>query len=404
MNREKEEGPRSGFFSWLIRHSFLMGRFFRRPGARELFSCFAACTIIGIFLGLVFGGLALVRLQRGSFAGSSVPLLAPIGKAIAQLTVFSTAFFLFCGLPGVLLVPRTLEMAPSIGRWVRGLLYFAGGTLAMTAGLLLLPVITGVHLFTRQIMIFIIAVDGIVTTMIGAIIFSYKRMELDIRRQMEALAEKERETAGMERLLDASRLSALQAQINPHFFFNTLNSIAALIPRDPKRAGEVVERLADLFRYTMKSSEETQVLLSEEMAFVRAYLEIEKLRYGRRLRVEERLDEAGLSCRVPGLLLQPVVENALRHGIAARPDGGALRIEARLENRENGRLRLVVADNGPGFGGSEPFRPGHALENIRKRLRLLYGEAATLTAGRSASGDETEMVFQLPVQGRRSDE
>jgi hypothetical protein len=126
MNKEKDEGPTAGFFSWLIRHSFLMGRFFKHPRASELLSCFAACTIIGVLLGLVFGGLALIRLPRESFAGSWVLLLTPVGKAVAQLVVFSTAFFLFCGLPGVWLIPRSLEMAPSVGRSVRGLLYSSG--------------------------------------------------------------------------------------------------------------------------------------------------------------------------------------------------------------------------------------------------------------------------------------
>jgi len=154
-------------------------------------------------------------------------------------------------------------------------------------------------------MLFIIALDGIITTVAGAVIFSYKTLEFQIRQRMEEIAEKERETNEMRRLAETAKLSALQAQINPHFFFNTLNSVTALFPRDPDRAADTVEKLADLFRYTLKSSEETMVPLAEEIEFVRAYLDIEKLRFGKRLEVEEKIAPDSMDLKVPGLLLQP---------------------------------------------------------------------------------------------------
>lgn len=394
MNRKKNIPP---FLSWIIHHSFLMGRFFQKPSGKELLACFAAVTLIGVTLGLVFGALALILPSRDLLAGPWTRLIGLFGKSIGMLVVFSTAFFLFCGIPGVTIVPRTLEMAPSLGRWVRGLLYFAGGSLAMVTGLLLMPAVTGLRLFSWPLIVFIVAVDGIISTIVGAVVFSHKRLEVQIRLRAEALAHKEREALEMRRLVDASKLSALQARINPHFFFNTLNSIAALIPRDPARATETVERLGDLFRYTMKSSEETRVPLSEEIDFVRAYLGIEKLRFGDRLRIVEKVEPNCLDVEVPGLFLQPVVENAVRHGIAPRPAGGTLTLEAGLEND---RLRVRVADNGPGLGEADPFRPGHALENIRKRLKLLYGAEATLAAGRNTGTEETEMVFLIPVKAR----
>jgi signal transduction histidine kinase len=387
--------PVSRFFSWLINHSFLMGRFFQRPSGRELLACFAAATIIGIFLGLLFGILALLKLPESYFAGPWTRLLDPIGRAVLQLVVFSTAFYLLCGIPAVTITPRTLELAPAVGKWVRGGIYFVGGSLAMTIGLFLMPAITGLQLFSGKVMAFIIAVDGIITTIVGAIIFSYKRMELQVRRNLEALAEKDREAAEMQRLVDTSRFSALQAQINPHFFFNTLNSITALIPHNPDLAAGTIERLADLFRYTLKASEEALVPFSEEIEFVQAYLDIEKLRFGDRLRVNKEIEKSCLDWPVPGLILQPLVENAIRHGIAKKTKGGSLTIGAGIDN---GRLRILVSDNGPGFAETDPIRPGHALGNIRNRLRLLYKDRASFEAGRNTLSGETEMILRIPTE------
>src|SRR5262249_18017163 len=126
-----------------------------------------------------------------------------------------------------------------------------------------------------------------------------------------------------------AELAALQARINPHFFFNTLNTIAALVEDDPGRAGEIVETLGGPFRDTFKAAEAGPVALAEELQFVEGYLSIEKTRLGERLRVVHVVEPAALSVKVPGLLLQPLVENAVTHGIAPIRKGGTVRIAAR---------------------------------------------------------------------------
>lgn len=167
--------------------------------------------------------------------------------------------------------------------------------------------------------------------------------------------------------LAEAELRALRAQIHPHFLFNTLNTIAALIAENPRAAEDTTTRLAEVFRYVLQASDRDRSRLGDELAFVRAYLDIERTRFGDRLRVVEAI-EAGLELvTVPSLLLQPLVENAVRHGAAARPSGGTVRLEAR---RAEGRLVIEIGDDGPGMnGGGRPGGNGFGLHSVRERLR-----------------------------------
>ncbi|MFN8588821.1 MAG: sensor histidine kinase [Candidatus Eisenbacteria bacterium] len=192
--------------------------------------------------------------------------------------------------------------------------------------------------------------------------------------------------------LAQAELRALRAQINPHFLFNTLNAIASLIAEDPAAAEDVVTRLADVFRYALTSSDREHVRLGEELAFLRSYLEIERVRLGERLRVAETIEPGVETALVPGLLLQPLVENAVRYAVAARPEGGTIRIEAR---RVADSLELLVADDGPGFReGTAPSGHGVGLESVRERLRLA-GPEHTLTVD-SAPGRGARLLVTLP--------
>jgi LytS/YehU family sensor histidine kinase len=175
-----------------------------------------------------------------------------------------------------------------------------------------------------------------------------------------------------------AQLEGLQARTHPHFLFNSLNTVAGLIEEDPRRAEQVVERLAQLYRHVLGRSGRERVALADELRAVVDYLEIEQVRFGERLRW--RLDvEPGLErVEVLPFVLQPLVENAVLHGIADRVGGGQVRVTAR---RRSGTLELEVEDDGPGFGGSSTHRgSGTSFEELARRLELAHGPAARLHA------------------------
>ncbi len=193
--------------------------------------------------------------------------------------------------------------------------------------------------------------------------------------------------------LAQAELRALRAQIHPHFLFNTLNSIAALIATDPRAAEDVTTRLADLFRYTLRASEREHSTLGAELDFLRAYLAIERVRFGERLRLEEAIEPGLEGLLVPSLLLQPVVENAVRYAVGARPEGATLALIAR---RTGDRLMLEVSDDGPGLDGGRPASgTGFGLHSVRERLR-----AASLSDALeidTAPGAGTRVRITLPL-------
>jgi two-component system LytT family sensor kinase len=208
-----------------------------------------------------------------------------------------------------------------------------------------------------------LVIDGIIGGVLALVIGAFVKLKMQVQQTQSELSLKAIETARAQAL-------ALQSQINPHFFFNTLNSISALVDDDPDAAKQMIGRLADMFRYTLGCTHTEAVGLDQELQFVRDYLAIEQARFRRRLRVEL---PAGLmsDIRVPGLILQPLVENAVKHGIARSIEGGTISIEV---ERTDGGTRISVRNTSE--HASEPaslYRTGHALENIRARLRLFTG-------------------------------
>ena len=188
-------------------------------------------------------------------------------------------------------------------------------------------------------------------------------------------------------------LSALQMQLQPHFFFNTLHTIATLV-RDNRgeAATDTIARLGALFRQALGSERRTVVPLREELEFVSGYLEIEQLRFADRLTVSLHADEETLDAEIPSMALQPLVENAVRHGIARDPAASQVSVVA---SRRNGSLRVEVRNDGPAFGAAAPDAAGGVgLQNVRARLRLLYGADCSLTA---APGEAGGAVVALEV-------
>ena len=188
--------------------------------------------------------------------------------------------------------------------------------------------------------------------------------------------ERELETAQLQRELVEARLEALRMQLNPHFLFNTLHAISALIHEQPDAADRVVARLSELLRLSLDASKPQEVVLTEELAFLEGYLEIEQIRFGERLQITREIEAQTRPALVPFLLLQPLVENAIRHGIEPRDESGRLAICAR---RLNGKLEVRISDDGPGLPapGTKPVREGIGLSNTRSRLQHLYGSDFT---------------------------
>jgi two-component system sensor histidine kinase AlgZ len=185
-----------------------------------------------------------------------------------------------------------------------------------------------------------------------------------------------------------AELRALKAQINPHFLFNSLNSITALTTVDPARAREMCIRLSDFLRNTLGLGEKESISWRDELQLARTYLEVEQVRFGARLRVEMNVDEACSECMVPPLVLQPLIENAVKHGIATLVDGGTIKVEAKVMN---GLLEISV-ENGFDPESPSPRRHGLGLRNVRSRLETRFGSAASLKAHTHENHFRAEMI------------
>jgi len=221
----------------------------------------------------------------------------------------------------------------------------------------------------------------------------YMGMAHAIRYFLEA-RDREVQLARTSAQLADARLSALQAQVNPHFLFNTLNTIAVRA-RDGDTPGTVsmVEQLSDLLRRTLSRARGVEVRLGDEIDLVRGYLAIEQARFSDRLRPDFRIDPAALAAAIPSFAVQHLVENAIRHGIAKRADAGRLVVTAA---RDHDALVVTVEDDGAGIGDAPP-PPARGIENTRERLRALYGGAASLTIA-PARPHGTLATLRLPYR------
>lgn len=203
---------------------------------------------------------------------------------------------------------------------------------------------------------------------------------------MATLREREKQTAQLTAHLTRAQLAELRAQLHPHFLFNTLNSIAALIPRDAKLATEMVVNLSDLLRMTLRDPQRSEIRLSEELALLRHYVDIQRLRFGERLSFHVEAGGEALTCHVPPLLLQPLVENAILHAVERSDQTEHVTVLGRLE-----RGRLILEVSNTLNGASDDSRPsnestGLGLANTRARLRAQFGDEQCLEAAALAQG------------------
>jgi two-component system sensor histidine kinase AlgZ len=219
-----------------------------------------------------------------------------------------------------------------------------------------------------------------------SVAFHYVAMAQDAAQAVELQAMQTRVLAR-----DAE-LRALRAQINPHFLFNSLNSISALTSIDGARAREMCLLLADFLRLTLGMGEKTVIPFSEELELLEKFMAIEKVRFGARLRMEEEITEEAKRCIIPALLLQPLLENSVSHGIASMAEGGLIRLEASLRD---GRLAILVENDRDEEAPSRK-RNGVGLKNVRSRLEARYGSEATFRA--EADEDKFRVTMSLPAE------
>jgi signal transduction histidine kinase len=215
---------------------------------------------------------------------------------------------------------------------------------------------------------------------------------VQLLRLQRAVHERERRHLSLEAQLAEARLLALKSQLQPHFLFNTLNSIAVLIGDDPAAARHMLQLLCGLLRKMLDNDGSREVALREELEFIASYLEIEQIRFADRLSYQVDASPAVMQARVPSLVLQPLVENAIRHGVARRARPGRIVISARAED---GMLRLAVSDNGAGLG--RHMKWGIGLSNTRARLQQMFGANHALAIGDNPDGG-TLVSLAIPLQ------
>ncbi len=218
----------------------------------------------------------------------------------------------------------------------------------------------------------------VISLVVGMTMTTYQTLRQKLQSATLQLHTRQVEQERANKLLAEARLSSLESRIHPHFLFNTLNSIAALIPRDPQRAEDTVSKLASLLRFSLTVTQTGLVPLAQEVKFVRDYLEIESTRFGARLRYEIDVPDALLEVKAPPMALQTLVENSVKHVVSHRSEGATLRI---CGSQTGPTVRLEVIDDGPGFS-LESITPEHGLGNLMARMDLLFGERGKLLVTR----------------------
>jgi two-component system, LytTR family, sensor histidine kinase AlgZ len=233
----------------------------------------------------------------------------------------------------------------------------------------------------------------VVTLTIGLFITVYETMETQLREATVALRTKERDEAEARRLAAEAQLASIESRVQPHFLFNTLNSIAALVHDDPAGAERMTGQLASLLRSALDSTATPLVPLDDELQIVRAYLDIERVRFGDRLRYAVDLGDGVAAALVPRMALQTLVENSVKYAVAPRREGGEIHVRA---IDVDGRVRVSVDDDGPGFDAT--VRPeGHGLDLLAERLKMLFGERASLEV--DSRPGATSVTIDVPGNG-----
>ena len=315
-------------------------------------------------------------------------------EAFAEALLFS-----FCiGPPIATIMPR---LAPRLWRdlafplnWVAMVVVMiviaAAGSLLAISALTSIGYIQSGHVFAIWFS-GSLKISLIMTLTFGILITAYEVMRAQLDATTLALRTKERDEAEAKRIAAEAQLASIESRVQPHFLFNTLNSIAALVHDDPAGAERMTGQLASLLRSALDSTATPLVPLDEELRVVRAYLDIERVRFGDRLRYDVDLGEGTASAIVPRMALQTLVENSVKYAVSRRREGGSICVRA---HASDGRVRVTVEDDGPGFDPAN--RPeGHGLALLGARLAMLFGDGAAMRV--DSRDGHTGVTLDLPA-------
>ncbi len=353
-----------------------MGSFFwnedRPPTLREYPNVLLRPALVGGLIGLVASVLINAVFHREAFQEWPKLLLYSFYTG----AVFTLSFFACCALPWNYLRPLVKRYPASQKNMITAIVGALGAMLAFSIATGLTGLIPDLSLWGREHFGKMLAGEAVIGAALALLIGTFKAMQRQIRNAEAALHEKETRERALSEAAARAQALALQAQINPHFFFNTLNTLSALIPINPAAAQEMIGRLADMFRYTLACSRDGQVTLTQELAFVENYLNLEKARFSDRLQITMPQGQFN-DVHMPGLSLQPLVENAIKHGIAKRIEGGEVNVSVH-RNGTQCSVEVVNPAEAPA-SAEEFFREGHALSIVRERLALHSGSVQIAT-------------------------
>ena len=347
---------------------------------RSLVTWLALSVVLGVLVG------ALLSTARGATLAS-----------FARLAAISTLYSAAIGLPAMLVfrwLSARVRHRSELAQW----LIYAGVGLAVSAagvlvaGLVLVAIGAASldEVWSNYLQGLQIALAVSLPCTLGAITFA--RLRTRLASTEASLQAKELERQRALGLATEARLASLESRVRPHFLFNALNSAIALIPEDPRRAEDVLARLAGLLRFSLDAAPAT-VSLGDELRVVVDYLEIERVRFGERLRYDIDVPDELRGAAIPAFSVQTLVENSVKYAVSARKAGARIAVRARCGERG---LRIEVHDDGPGFTGPM-WLPGHGLDGLRARLHALYGTAAQVGPAEVAVG--AAMAIEVPHAG-----
>ena len=333
---------------------------------------------------LMAGLIAMPALLQGctllESAGLALPM-ALLGAGIGLLP-----FFIARGMPAGRTPLLRLSIVWGLAAVVDGAFWVAAGTWISAHLLARLPGLARLPVITEKALPFLWAFGVLLYLACAA--FYYLLLAQD---QAE---ESERARLHMQMLAQDAELKALRAQLNPHFLFNALNSISALTSLDAARARDMCVKLSDFLRRSLGLGERTSVALAEELELCRGYLAIEQVRFGQRLRLDWHVAPEAEAALLPPLLLQPLVENAIKHGISPLPEGGEVRLDARLD----GGLVHILLENPVDPDAPRTQGLGMGLRQVRQRLLGRFGEAAAFEAGVTEGRHKVRLSFPFQTE------